>query len=79
MAYCIGLDACRFLKSGILFHVRVTHEDVYRQMLKNETNFLKMSDIVLDKDSLYISNNNTSFYSNDVSLNGIDYYQVSIF
>ena len=39
MAYCIGLDACRFLKNGILLHVRVTHEDKWRQMLKNETNF----------------------------------------
>ena len=37
MAYCIGLDACKFLKNDILLHVRVTHEDVWRQMLKNET------------------------------------------
>ena len=42
MAYCIGLDACRFLKSNILLHVRVTHEDVWRQMLNNETNFKKL-------------------------------------
>ena len=39
MAYCIGLDACRFLKSNILLHVRVTHEDVWREILNNETNF----------------------------------------
>ena len=45
MAYCIGLDACRFIKSDILLHIRVTHEDVWRQMLKNETNFKKLPSI----------------------------------
>ena len=29
-----GLDACRILKSDILLHVRVTHEDVWKKMLK---------------------------------------------
>ena len=45
MAYCIGLDACKFIKSDIFLHVRVTHEDVWRQMLKNETNFKKLPSI----------------------------------
>ena len=45
IAYCIGLDACRFLKCNILLHVRVTHEDVWRQMLKSETNFTKLPSI----------------------------------
>ena len=45
MAYHIRLDACRFLKGDILLHVRVTHEDVWRQMLKNETNFKKLTSI----------------------------------
>ena len=46
MAYCIGLDACRFIKSDILLHVRVTHEDIWRRMLKNETNFKKLVSIL---------------------------------
>ena len=49
------------LKTGDLVWQMPTQNTI----LKSETNFLKMSDIVLDKDSLYISNNNTSFYSLD--------------
>ena len=34
MAYPYGLVACKIFKSDILLHVRVTQEDVRKQMLK---------------------------------------------
>lgn len=49
------------LKTGDLIWQMPTQNTI----LKNETNFLKTSDIILNKDSLYLSNNNTSFYSLD--------------